>query len=202
MFIDEKPYYEPRPSAPLAILLVAGLIALAGCAALDAALQAVTQMPVPPESAVEDEASPAEEDGANPADGVDFSQLDWCYGSFNGSNAACVENAKIGGLSISSSGLRYEWISGGCETIDAANTHENANCIAALFVRGADDAWRGGKFDWISSDRLTRDFKNIVSGYNGWDPAAVRSAQEFAFVIVSKDGRRRTNVAVQEGAVQ
>ena len=39
--------------------------------------------------------------------------------------------------------------------------------------------------------------KNVEDGYNGWDAGAFRSAKAYAFVIVSKDGRKRTNVAVQ-----
>ena len=57
-----------------------------------------------------------------------------------------------------------------------------------------DGKWVGGKFDWISTSRTTRDFANIRSGYNGWDPSAISKADRCAFVVVSKDGKRRTNV--------
>lgn len=186
----------PRPTAPLAILLVAGLFALGGCAALQSALDRVCEtLPAEP---------PAGEtvEQPEPADGVDFARLSWDWGGFNGSGATLVQEAQIGSLSVSASGLRYSWGSGGCELLDPANSHENANCIAALFVLDGTGTWRGGKFDWISTDRVTRDFKNITTAYNGWAPDAVKTAKAYAFVIVSKDGKRRTNVAVQEGGAR
>lgn len=195
LFNDGKWLY-PRPTAPLAILLVAGLFALAGCAMLEAALDHVCEtLPAEP---------PAGEtvEQPEPADGVDFARLSWDWGGFNGSGATLVQEAQIGSLSVSASGLRYSWVSGGCEALDAANSHENANCIAALFVLDGTGTWRGGKFDWISTDRLTRDFKNISGAYNGWPPDAVKTAKAYAFVIVSKDGKRRTNVAVQGGGAK
>ena len=184
----------PRPTAPLAILLVAGLFALGGCAMLEAALDRVCELE-PPSAG---ELTTNEVPETVTADGVDFARLSWDWGGFNGSGAALVQEAQIGSLSVSTSGLRYSWVSGGCEALDAANSHENANCIAALFVLDDTGTWRGGKFDWISTDRLTRDFKNIETAYNGWAPDAVKTAKAYAFLIVSKDGKRRTNVAVQE----
>ena len=56
--------------------------------------------------------------------------------------------------------------------------------------------WQGGKFDWISTSRLSRDFKNVRDGYGGWRKDAIEAAEAFAFVICSKDGKRRSNVAL------
>jgi hypothetical protein len=50
------------------------------------------------------------------------------------------------------------------------------------------------KFDWISSDRLFRGLVNINEGYNGWEPEKFYSAKKRCFFIMSKDGRKRTNV--------
>ena len=194
LFNDGKWLY-PRPTAPLAILLVAGLFALGGCAMLEAALDRVCELE-PPSAG---ELTTNEVPETVTADGVEFARLSWDWGGFNGSGATLVQEAQIGSLSVSASGLRYSWVSGGCEALDAANSHENANCIAALFVLDGTGTWRGGKFDWISTDRLTRDFKNISGAYNGWPPGAVKTAKAYAFVIVSKDGKRRTNVAFCEG---
>lgn len=131
-------------------------------------------------------------------DEIDFSKLAWDYGGLNASNAELVDGATIGSLNVSSSGMSYQWVSGGCENLDASNSHDNANCVAAFFVKDSSGSWRGGKIDWISTDRLTRDFKNIKSGYNGWKRDAVETATGYAFVIVTQDGSKRTNVIVKE----
>ena len=55
-------------------------------------------------------------------------------------------------------------------------------------------SWTGGKFDWISTSRLKRGFENVRDRYNGWEPAALDKASEFAFVIVAANGKKRTNV--------
>lgn len=127
------------------------------------------------------------------ADAVDYSALQWCYGGFNGASAQAVGGCRIGGLSVGSHGMSYRWESGGCETL-GASSRTDAACLACLFVRDAGGAWRGGKFDWISTSRTTRGFENIADGYNGWPRDAIETARGFAFVIVSKDGRRRSNV--------
>ena len=178
------------------MLVLAASVGLAGCAALSDILREVQQRPG---AEVPSDGPP--EAGAG-IDAVDFSLLRWRYGGFAGGGSVAVDGAQIGALSVTASGLRYAWRAGGCELLDPENSHENANCIAALFVRDAAGAWHGGKFDWISSDRTSRDFKNIREGYNGWPGAAIEGAQGFAFVIVSKDGARRTNVAFCEGGAK
>lgn len=131
------------------------------------------------------------------ADAVSFDLLQWCYGGFKGGNAVAVDGCTISGLQVSSSRMSYKWEGGGCEQL-GASSRTAADCIAALFVRGSDNQWRGGKFDWISTSRTTRSFSNVKSGYHGWPQNAVESATAYAFVIVSRDGRLRTNVIVQE----
>ncbi len=131
-----------------------------------------------------------------PVDDVDYSDLDWCYGDFDGSSAVRSDDVRIVLDSVSGGGLLYHYASGDLRAIDPSNSHDNPNCIAALFVCGSDGVWRGGKFDWISSDRLFRDFANIKSGYHGWPTDAVETAEAYAFCIVLKDGRERTNLSV------
>lgn len=131
-----------------------------------------------------------------PVDDVDYSDLDWCYGGFRGRAAVRSEDVRIVLDSVSGGGLRYHFALGDLRSISPANTHDNPDCIAALFVCGPGGVWRGGKFDWISSDRLARDFSNIRTGYHGWPTDAVETAEAYAFVIVSNDGRVRTNVSV------
>ena len=125
-------------------------------------------------------------------DSVDFSLLQWSYGGFRGGSAQLAARPRISSLSVSSSGLSYKWVSGGCEDLGASSASA-PDCIAALFYL-VDGKWHGGKFDWISTSRLTRDFKNIKDGYHGWPPDAISKGKSFAFVIVSRDGKQRTNV--------
>lgn len=124
-------------------------------------------------------------------DQVDYSLLDWCWGGFNGKNAAHKEGVIIANLSVHGSGMSYSWQSGNCEALGASG-HTNADCIAALFVL-VDGSWKGGKFEWISTSRLTRSWHNL-HGYNGWQFSSYEAAKEVCFVIVSKDGRKRSNV--------
>lgn len=126
-------------------------------------------------------------------DAVDFASLQWEYGGFDGKKAAPVDGCRIGGLSIGSHGMGYAWESGGCEMLGAAS-RSDAACLACLFVRDSAGNWRGGKFDWISTSRTTRGFENIADGYNGWPKNAIETAQGFAFVIVSSNGKRRSNM--------
>ncbi len=131
-------------------------------------------------------------------DAVAFSALDWCWGGFQGGKAKAVDGCRIGSLEVSSSGLSYSWEAGGCERLGAASETDYSHTVCALFCR-VGGKWRGGKFDWISTSRRTRDLKNCMEGYGGWDKDAVGQADAYAFVVVSKDGRRRSNVAVAEG---
>lgn len=127
-------------------------------------------------------------------DGVSFADLLWDYGGFVGANALPVDGVEIALDSVNPSGLRYHFEEGNLSALSAANSHDNPDCLACLFCL-LDGEWRGGKFDWISSDRLSRDFHNISTGYHGWPPDAIRRAAGFAFVILSKDGKRRTNIS-------
>lgn len=131
---------------------------------------------------------------------LDFGALRWPWGGFDGSKAALSDKARIKALKVTASGLSYAWESGGCEDL-GASSKTDASCLACFFCFDG-SAWRGGKFEWISTSRTSRSTGNIESGYNGWDAAAFRSAKAHAFCIVSKDGRRRTNVIVQEGGLK
>ena len=68
-----------------------------------------------------------------------------------------------------------------------------ADALAVFAVKGSDGNYKGGKFDWISKSRTTRSFENIKDGYNGWPKNAIETAKGYAFCIVSKDGKKRTN---------
>lgn len=128
----------------------------------------------------------------NTSDASKFAELDFCWGGFNGKGATQASNAQIADLKVGS-GLSYRWVSGGCEALGAPNRTDAGYTLACLFCK-IDGKWKGGKFDWISTSRTTRDFKNISSGYNGWDKNAISKATAYRFVIISRDGKRRTNV--------
>lgn len=140
---------------------------------------------------------PGTADSASPAssDAVDFASLNWRWGGFNGSKAKLAEGAEIGSLKVSADGMSYKWIKGGCEQLDKNCSHSNPCCTCALFCL-VDGKWIGGKWEHISTDRTTRDFKNVKEGYGGWDASALGKATAYAFVIVSDDGKKRTNVAL------
>ena len=124
---------------------------------------------------------------------INYDELSWCWGGFNGSGAVETSSAQISNLSVSMNGMSYSWSTGGCEQLGASNRTDASQTLACLFCL-IDGEWRGGKFDWISTHRLTRDFHNIETSYHGWDASAISKASAYRFVIVSKDGKTRTNV--------
>ena len=71
---------------------------------------------------------------------------------------------------------------------------EGVFAVACLFVMDEDGRWIGGKFEWISSSRDTREFTNIHDGYNGWSLRDVPNPTEVAFVVFRKDGKKRSNI--------
>lgn len=119
--------------------------------------------------------------------------LQWAFGGFRGQNAIKCEEAIIADLKVKSNGMSYRWVTGGCEALGADNATDASQTVACLFCL-INGEWLGGKFDWISTSRTTRDFKNIATGYHGWDSAAIDKAEAYRFVIVSKNGKERTNV--------
>lgn len=125
------------------------------------------------------------------ADEADYSALVWTFGGFSGARAA-LDKPRIASLRMNGmSGLSYRWAGPNLSAWGLG--HTDAAALACLFVQRADGSWVGGKFDWISSSRTTRDFKNL-DGYNGWSLAGIPNPCRAAFVVVSADGRRRSNV--------
>lgn len=137
-----------------------------------------------------------EADTDTEADDKKFGGLNWMYGGFNGKGAKRVKGAVIAGLSVKNNGLSYRWVAGGCESLGAVDRNDYNHTLACLFCL-INGKWVGGKFDWVSTSRTTRDFENIHgrhAGYGGWDKNAITKASAFRFVIVSADGSKRTNV--------
>ena len=133
------------------------------------------------------------EDKQEPADEVPFSELHWSFGGVDGSRRIISSSSRIRDLVISENGMRYSWVSGGCEKDLGAESRTDANCLACVFYKEG-KFWRGGKFDWISTSRTSRDFKNIFSGYRGWNSEAFEKSKEVCFVIISTKNNFRTNV--------
>jgi len=135
--------------------------------------------------------APAAPPATPAADEAEYDTFTWAFGGFNGSRAALSE-PRIASLRMNGmSGLSYRWA--GPDLSVWGLGHTDAAALACLFVRRSDGSWVGGKFDWISTSRTTRDFKNL-GGYGVWTLAGIPNPCRAAFVIVSADGRRRSNV--------
>ena len=93
---------------------------------------------------------------------------------------------------MSKNSLGYSW--SGDTLASWGLSNGDAGAYACLFVLRSDGKWVGGKFDWISTSRTSRGLENIYNGYGGWSLAGVPNPCSCAFVIVSGDGKKRTNV--------
>lgn len=114
------------------------------------------------------------------------------FGHPDCSKASEDPNTQIKDLKMSSNGLSYRWAKGNLRNWGIKDDHS----AKALAVAGYGDGktFRCSKFDWISSDRLTRDFVNIKGGYNGFKYDEFKKAAHRCFFIMSEDGKRRTNI--------
>lgn len=126
-------------------------------------------------------------------------RLVYRFGGFDGSCAVETPEAQIADLQVTDSEMRYRWLRGGCEALGAADEDDYDFTMAcAFFWSEKERAWIGGKFDWISTSRTSRDFRNIFSGYGGWPAEEFFWAPRRAFCIVSRDGLRRTNLITED----
>ena len=136
-------------------------------------------------------AAGCKDEASSSPDAVPFSELAWTWGGFDGSKAV-LDAPRISGLAVAGTAhLTFKW------DVDMASwgyAHDDPKGVACLFIK-RDGKWVGGKFEWVSSSRTFRGLENIRAGYAGWDAKAVGAADSFAFVVVSKDGRKRSNVA-------
>lgn len=128
---------------------------------------------------------------AGAADQIPFSALHWNFGGKNGAHAKKT-SASIGHLSVSQHSLSYRWT--GDTLASWGIAHSDPGALACFFVMKSDGKWVGGKFDWISTSRTSRGFENILTGYGGWSLAGVPNPCACAFVIISADCKKRTNV--------
>ena len=139
--------------------------------------------------------APAAPPATPAADEAEYDTFTWAFGGFDGARAT-LDKPRIASLRMNGmSGLSYRWA--GPDLSVWGLGHTDAGALACLFVRRADGRWVGGKFDWFSTSRTTRDFKNLA-GYQGWTITGIPNPTQAAFVIVSADGRRRSNVIIAE----
>lgn len=146
-----------------------------------------TEEPTAPSTSTPQPSTPSEE---TYADEINPSLLRWVYGGVDGSRA-CIDSPRIGALRMGRN-LSYSWRAGNLAAWGL--DHTQAGALACLFVERPDGVWVGGKFDWISSSRTTRDFANIYGGYQGWSLSGIANPCRAAFVIVDAQARRRTNI--------
>lgn len=131
------------------------------------------------------------ESSSSGSDGVGYSSLQFVYGGFDGS-AAEQSGVSISNLSLAPNDLSFNYDT---DLSAWGQSHGSASsALACFFVKRSDGSWVGGKFDWISSSRNSRDLSHIKARYNGWSLAGVPNPTDAAFVIVHIDGRRRSNV--------
>ncbi len=126
-------------------------------------------------------------------DAVSYSSFNWIYGGFNGAKAS-HSGVSISSLRYSGNTLFFNYDTDLSAWGLASGDHTGA--LACLFVKNTAGQWVGGKFDWISSSRTSRGLEHCLNGYNGWSMSGIPNPCEAAFVIVSPDGRRRSNALV------
>ena len=128
-------------------------------------------------------------------DQVPFSSLVWykpdgkhIVGGFNGSGAG-IDRVTLSNLTCDGNNVRYRFDIG----LNVWGLgHTEAGAICAVFIERPSGVWEGGKFDWVSTSRASRELKHLKD-YNGWrESLPVRG--RVAFVIFSADGKRRSNV--------
>lgn len=121
--------------------------------------------------------------------------LNWCYGGFNAANATYDPNVKIVGIHQKGENLYYAW---DCTSPSfwGVNVPTNADHLFCLFFKDPNGNWKGGKIDWVSYSRKSRDLHNPKTGYKGWNWAEYCAATECAVMVVSKNARYRSNFAM------
>jgi len=131
-----------------------------------------------------------EETPAADVDAVEFARLEWKFGGVDGSRAA-LSSPRLSGLKAGASSISYKWEKG---LGDWGLSNGDAGALACLFVEREDGGIVGGKFDWVSTSRSNRPLKNVLEGYVGWTLEGVPNPCKCYFVVISQDGRKRSNV--------
>ena len=134
-----------------------------------------------------------------PPEPVSFSSLHWLkpdskniVGGFNGSGAV-FDRVTLSNLSCNGKSVFYKF------DVDLSAwglSHGEAGAICAVFFE-RNGRYEGGKFDWVSSSRTSRELKHVES-YSNWPQSGIKLPWrgKVAFVIFSADGKRRSNVVI------
>ena len=128
-------------------------------------------------------------------DAVPYDSLQWRYGGFNGARAI-LDTPRLSNLRTNGRTLTYKWDTG---LSGWGLGHADAGAICAVFFDRGGGVWVGGKFDWVSTSRTNRELKHVES-YSNWPQSGITlpHSGRVAFVVVSADGKLRSNVVVAE----
>lgn len=131
---------------------------------------------------------------ATSGDAMDYALLRWQYGGVNASGAK-LDSPRLSSLSCNGRAVSYRW-DVGMSGWGLGNGDAGAIC-AVFFLR--DGQWIGGKFDWVSVSRCNRELKHCEY-YSNWGSSGIKLPWRgpVAFVVVSADCRRRSNVLIAE----
>ncbi len=138
-----------------------------------------------------DSSTPPPASSPTVGDAVSYNSFHWDYGGTTKPRGARQSGVVISGLSFSKTGLSFTYQT---DLSAWGHAYTDPAALACLFVKDNNGRWVGGKFDWISSSRRSRNFENIFNGYSQWSLANVPNPCQAAFVIASSDGKRRSNV--------
>ncbi|NLC82074.1 MAG: hypothetical protein GX748_12920 [Lentisphaerae bacterium] len=129
-----------------------------------------------------------------PVDQLDYALLRWQYGGVNAGGAK-LDSPRISSLSCNGRAVSYRW-DVGMSGWGLSNGDAGAICCI-FFERGGQ--WIGGKFDWVSVSRTNRELTHCEY-YSNWGSSGIKLPWrgKVAFVVVSADGKRRSNVLVAE----
>jgi len=99
-----------------------------------------------------------------------------------------LKSASVSGGKVKFSFSSYSW---------PANGDGGCDAVVCLFLRQADGAWKGGKFDWIrKGGQSVKTLENVHGGYGGHTVPAVGTP--VAFVWGRCDGKGRSNAVFTE----
>ena len=131
---------------------------------------------------------------ATGGDAMDYALLRWQYGGVNAGGAK-LDSPRLSSLSCNGRAVSYRWEVG---MSGWGLGNGDAGAICAIFFE-RDGQWIGGKFDWVSVSRTNRELKHVES-YSNWPSSGIKLPWrgKVAFVVVSADGRKRSNVVIAE----
>jgi hypothetical protein len=129
-------------------------------------------------------------------DEVDFSKLKWVYGGEDGSKAIESTGVQIKNLRVNvGSRISYSWARTKFKrTLKEWGLEDSDASAFAIFGYLYGDSYKCGKMDWISTSRTFRSWENIKDGYKGWNDKECSASNDFIFLILSKDRKKRSNV--------